>query len=263
MVLLSRPVPKRNTGRWASTTRATLKSGANTAWSRCAKRRETIPQGEPVQHRESPARKLERRRHKDHPALARGRPLGGPDGPKDLALPRARPGSGRRGERRRRGDHPGASPAPRRDLDGRRDAGHGRDLGHRRVALGRLAERGGDPYPLRRRRNEDAGAGSRRGGVRRQAPNGRDAAGGDPASGSGPRKAETTRASGRAARRKRGVMQVGSRSLIEVYEAGERSTLVAKDFPGRPPRRARRAGRKLLPPHLPGAPFSGRRGGYS
>src|SRR5215207_5124527 len=187
----------------------------------------------------SPGRKLERRRHKDYPALARGRQSVRPEGSQDVARPRSEHGGGWRGERRRRGDLAGASPAPRRGLDGRRDAGHGRDLGHRRVALGRPAERGGNSYPSQRRRNEDTSPGSRRGGVRRQAPNGRDAAGGDPASGDGTRKAETTRAPGRAARRKRGVMRVGSKPFIDVDEDDERGALVAKDF-GRTCRRAER-----------------------
>src|SRR5829696_8599005 len=156
-----------------------------------------------------------------------------------MALPRAEHGGDWRGGRRRRRDLAGASPAPRRGLDGRRDAGHGRDLGHRSVALGRPTERGGNPYPLRRRRNEDTCTRSRCGSIRRQAPNGRDAAGGGPASGDGPRKAETTRAPGTAARRKREVTRVGSNPFIEVYEDGERSALVAKDS-GRPRRRAER-----------------------
>ena len=69
------------------------------------------------------------------------------------------------------------------------------------AALRSLAppERGSDPYPSRRRLNEDTSPRSRRGGVRRQAPHKRDAAGRDPASGIGTRKAETARAPDRTA----------------------------------------------------------------
>ena len=71
--------------------------------------------------------------------------------------------------------------------------GYRRHHGHRDAAYRYAGERGGDLHPPRRRRNARAGSGGECGGGRRQAPDGRDAAGGDPASGSDTQEAETTR----------------------------------------------------------------------
>src|SRR3712207_6191484 len=117
--LLSRLAPRRKVGRRACTTRVPLEFGVGTARSRCAKRRETISREScewcagggllglatgPGRRRGPSGRKRELGRHKDHPALARGRPVDRPEGSKDMARPRAEHRGGWRGERWLRGD---------------------------------------------------------------------------------------------------------------------------------------------------------------